>query len=198
MKKTMKIIGGALVAVAMCQQTKANPTPLTDTLDNTSGTITATITVTSTVSGPVAGEYTYSYALTGNLGNQSAVDIASFSVEFPTATAMVTDVIGGTASPPNSVQSFDVNWLYKPEVNLAGSITTVSFESPYPPQTGFASAQDNGTYGGAAGAFQTDDVYIPAFPTPPPVPDGGTTISMLGMLLVGFGALRAKFGSKRQ
>ncbi|HZM06141.1 MAG TPA: VPDSG-CTERM sorting domain-containing protein, partial [Candidatus Saccharimonadales bacterium] len=126
--------------------------------------------------------YTYSFTL------PSTYSIDTFEVNFAASAGNLSHEVGGnylSITPAYSINdNNDIGFQYNPE---KGASLTVSFDSPYAPTTGTASAQDTYDWESA-----THNVLVPGVPT---VPDGGLTVALLGGSLLGLQMIRRKLVS---
>lgn len=95
----------------------------------------------------------------------------------------------------------NVNWTTSGTTGDSATSVTFSFESYFEPIWGYGNSQDAGQWNdynaystatyGANGPTDTG-IAVPNTPPPPPVPDGGLTVALLGVSLVGIQVLRRK------
>lgn len=140
-----------------------------------------TINVTSTANfDSVNNVWDYMYMLT--LSTASGID--AFAVDSPSwdNLTLANIVAGGATSPFTfvGVISDNVSWSSS---SLSGATEGLkfTFTSPDAPTQGLAFAQDDDFYSNAGG-----QVFVPN------VPDGGTTMALLGCSLMGLQVLRRK------
>lgn len=123
--------------------------------------------------------YTYSYTLFNPLTDTTKPD--QFSVSFD-ATSLNTQILLGTGLI-NDHSS--VTWFFTP-LNQGSSIT-LSFSSTLPPVLGEGGANDHNP----PAPWSTSADLGTKLPVPG-VPDGGTTVMLLGAALSGLGLIRRK------
>jgi hypothetical protein len=204
MKKMLQPIliaaGMALVATAA----QANPsTPIGGTpynsLEQTIGTA-PSFYVTSEAYAPNTGintsltlwEYIYITPATGTGGYGAGAGIANFAVNLGNITG-VTGENAPASWQTGVLNASSENITWNSNGGDQSAQVTFTFLSPYSPVWGYATANDNGPFSDI-GTFHsptlTDSGVV--VPNAPAVPDGGLTLALLGVSLVGIQALRRK------
>lgn len=138
---------------------------------------------TATLSGST---WTYEYQVEDNAGSTGTpLYIDSFTVQDVLDQAGLAVTVSPTDwSGSPSAAGQNVNWTTTSSSTSVGTLPlTFEFTSPFAPEAGGASANDNTSYAQTSG-----EVLVPT------VPDGGMTAILLGGSLLGLGAVRRKFG----
>ncbi len=207
MKHYLKTLVIVAVAGFICQQAGATPTPVPDTVYNSTevrlnGTAPPpSFPITSEAvyetSGPYNGEFEYTYKLLS-----ATPDISGFTVFDVQNGGSIVDVTG-TGQFSGMEHTTHVSWTEFGGGDDNGGAVTLTFISPYAPIWGYSSTMDAEQWsdGGITAVPGGDDivgdygVVVPGDSRPgSPVPDGGLTVSLLGGALLVLGAFRRKLG----
>jgi hypothetical protein len=133
------------------------------------------------------GTYTYSYVLRNPATDTT--NVHGFSVSFQNSGGVAFNVTGGNANSPTPD---GVSWFFFPTgIVPGGNSGTLSFQSLIGPTFGNGNATDTNPpspWGSTPGGTQ-----LPV----PRVPDGGTTVSMLGLAFAGIEGMRRILRARR-
>jgi hypothetical protein len=141
--------------------------------------------VYSVQGGTYNGDYYYTYQMSG-----SAPKLDVFTVETATGDpSKILDILVTSANWSGSFNNGDVSWTsVPPATDTPAAGVKYSFYSPLLPEMGDSFAQDLTTWSELPGA---NGVYVPGIQNNL-VPDGGVTVALLGLALVGIEGLRRK------
>lgn len=197
------LIAAGLALVATAAQ--ANPsTPDLATLYNStevgiSGAAKGNNFVISSEVTYLAGTYTYTYNVTASGAALPLTGIDAFTVYL--LSGIATFNLNQPSGWGVGVQNVNnVDWTTSQHGDTTTS-TQFSYQSFYAPIWGWAASQNSGQWNDydafaaadyASGNTGDTGVVIPNTPPPPPVPDGGLTLALLGVSLVGIQALRRR------